>query len=57
MGWVKKTIGNGKKVRGVIIAGEIDDYLKYSIEAIPNVSLYEYEIGFNLREVKEFDEK
>ena len=55
MGWVKKTIGIGKKVRGVIIAGEIDDYLKYSIEAIPDVSLYEYKVRFDLKEVKGFD--
>ena len=57
MGWVKKTVGNGKNVRGVIIAGIIDDYLKYSIEAIPDISLFEYELSFNIREVKGFDEK
>lgn len=55
MGWVKKTIGKGKKVRGVIVAGKIDNYLRYSIEALSDVSLFEYEISFKLNPVKGFD--
>ncbi len=55
MGWVKKTIGKGKKVRGVIVAKSISENLRYSILAVPDVSLFEYEISFNLNQVKGFE--
>ena len=57
MGWVMETVGKGKKVRGVIVAREIDDTLRYSIRAVPDISLFEYEIDFKLKQVKGLDEK
>jgi len=49
MGWVKQTIGRGKEVRGVIVAKNIDDKLRYAASVVPNVSLFEYSIEFHLR--------
>jgi hypothetical protein len=48
MGWVNQTIGKGVNVNGVIVAKEISDNLKYSVLIVPNVSLLEYEISFQL---------
>jgi len=49
MGWVKQTIGKGNDVRGVIVAKEIGDKLRYGASIMPNVSLQEYEVEFRLR--------
>ncbi len=51
MGWVKQTIGKGKKVRGVIVAKTISENLRYGISVIPDVSLFEYEVSFKLKAV------
>lgn len=56
MGWVKQTIGKGKTVRGIIVAKSISDSLKYSIAAVPDVSLYEYEVSFQLKPAQALDQ-
>lgn len=48
MGWVSQTIGKGAKVNGVIVAKQISDNLRYSVCIVPNVSLFEYEVSFQL---------
>jgi hypothetical protein len=49
MGWVKHTIGREKEVRGVVVAREIDQRLKFGASIIPGVSLYEYAVQFTLQ--------
>lgn len=49
MGWIKQTIGRGSEVNGIIVAKEISDKLRYAISAVPNVSLFEYEVSFLLK--------
>ncbi len=49
MGWISQTIGRGKVVRGVIVAKSIGDNLRYSVTVIPNVSLFEYSVKFELK--------
>ncbi len=51
MGWVTQTIGRGNRVRGVIVAKSISDNLRYSLTVVPNVSLFEYEVKFELKPV------
>jgi len=51
MGWVKQTIGKDQKVRGIIVAKIIGDNLRYAVTVIPDVSLFEYEVSFQLRPV------
>ncbi len=51
IGWIKQTIGKGKDVRGVIVAGNISENLRYATLAMPNVSLFEYEVSFKLNPV------
>ena len=49
MGWIKQTIGRQDEVRGVIVAKTISDNLRYAVTVIPNVSLFEYEVSFQLK--------
>jgi len=37
MQWVEDNLAEGKKVKGLIIAQEIDDKLKYALKRIPDV--------------------
>ena len=50
MGWVTHNQANGRPVRGLIIASEIDDKLKYAASMIPGLRLMAYQITFSLRE-------
>jgi endonuclease len=49
MGWVRQTIGKGRAIHGVIVAKEIGNNLRYAVLMVPNVSLFEYEVQFNLK--------
>jgi len=51
MGWVKQTIGEGKRVNGVIVAKQIADNLRYAVSVMPNVTLFEYQVEFHLKAV------
>jgi endonuclease len=51
MGWVMENLANGKPVFGLVVAKEITERLKYAVLAIPNVSLFEYQVAFTLRPV------
>lgn len=51
MGWVKMNLAKDKDVKGVIVAKNVDEKLKYSASIIPKISLFEYELNFKIREV------
>jgi len=51
MGWVKQTIGKENEVRGIIVAKTITENLRYAVTVIPNVSLFEYEVSFQLKPI------
>lgn len=51
MGWVKRNLAKGKQVNGVVLARIIDDKLKYAASIIPEVTLLEYQVNFNVRPV------
>lgn len=55
MGWIKKHLAKGKMVKGVIVAKSISSNLRHAIVAVPNVSLFEYEVAFNLNPILEAD--
>lgn len=48
MGWVKHTIGRGKRVGGVVVAREINDRIRFAASVIPDVALLEYVVDFKL---------
>ena len=51
MGWVNKHLAAGKKVLGVIVARDIDEKLKYAISLVPNITVFEYKMRFDLNQV------
>lgn len=53
MGWVKQTIGKDRPVRGVIVAKQIGKNLQYAVHVVPNVSLFEYEVRFTLKQSRQ----
>ena len=53
MGWLKKTIARDRNVHGVIVAQQINANLRYSIAAVPNISLFEYRVSFTLNQIEE----
>ena len=56
MGWVKKNLAKGRLVKGVIVAKSISSNLRHAIVAVPNVSLFEYEVTFSLNQILEADD-
>lgn len=49
MGWINAKMSQGKSVKGVIVAGGIDDKLQYAASVIPEVTLFRYELNFSLQ--------
>ena len=49
MGWVKRNLSMGKKVKGIIVAKSVDEKLNYAASIIPDISLFEYELNFKIR--------
>jgi Endonuclease NucS C-terminal domain len=52
MGWVKKELAGGKRVRGIIVASDFSESLKHAVQAMPNVTLRRYEVRFSFSEVQ-----
>jgi RecB family endonuclease NucS len=52
MGWVKRNLADGKFVRGVVVAAEIDEKLVHARDAYSTeVALIEYRAGLTLRTI------
>jgi len=52
MGWVKKNLAGNKKVKGIIVANKMDEKIKYAVLTTPDITLYEYEMKFELSQIK-----
>ena len=51
--WVREHIAvEGQTVRGIVIAGAVDDLLRYAAKAVPQVSIATYIVNFGLNCVK-----
>ena len=49
MGWVQETLAtHGQRVRGLIIAPEQDERLRYALKVAPNVDMLCYRVDFQL---------
>jgi len=46
MGWVGENLAHGRKVRGIIVASEFSESLKYAAKAMADVILKKYEVRF-----------
>ncbi len=54
IGWVQEHLATGdQSVKGIIIAGDVDDKLIYALKPLPNVELLTYVVSFQLNRVDE----
>ena len=51
MGWLNQKFGEHKAIHGVIVANPIDERLRFAANMAKNVSLYEYQVNFSLKQV------
>ncbi|RTZ43399.1 DUF91 domain-containing protein [Candidimonas sp. SYP-B2681] len=51
MGWVKLNLAKGGNVSGVIVARKINERLREAIVMTDNISLFEYQLKFDLRPI------
>jgi RecB family endonuclease NucS len=51
MGWVMEHLAGNRNVRGIIVANEFSDFLKYAVKAASNLTLKKYEFHFDFKEV------
>ncbi len=49
MGWVDEDLNPSNPSKGIIIANQIDDKLRYSLKKVQNIDLYLYELSFKLK--------
>ena len=52
MGWVKINLAKGKTVKGVLVANKMDEKIKYAILSTVDISLFEYEMKFELKKAE-----
>ncbi|MGH8679537.1 MAG: endonuclease NucS domain-containing protein, partial [Burkholderiales bacterium] len=53
MNWVRENVASaGQNVRGIIVAAEIDEALRYAAKGLPNVSVQTYTVTFALQPVQ-----
>lgn len=46
MGWVKDNLAGNREVRGIIVASEFTDRMKYAVKVVPNLALKRYQVVF-----------
>ena len=49
--WVQENLAGNREVRGIIVANEFTESLKYAAIAMPHVALKKYEVRFEFTEV------
>jgi RecB family endonuclease NucS len=51
IGWVQEYLAVDREVRGIIVANDFSDSLKYAAKAMPNVGLKKYEVRFQFTDI------
>ncbi len=52
MGWVKENLADQRKVRGIIVANEFSEKLKYAAKVTADVTLKKYEVSFRFADLR-----
>ena len=52
MGWVKREIAGERRVRGIVVASDFSEALKYAVQAMPDVRLKRYEVRFTFADIQ-----
>jgi hypothetical protein len=51
IGWVKQRLAKGAEVRGIIVAGDFDERMRYAASVLPYLKLKQYELKFSFKDV------
>ena len=52
MGYIRQKVASSEqKVKGCIVATNIDKKLKYALGELPDIDFYRYEINFSLNKI------
>ena len=51
MGWVQENVAKGHQVRGMIIANEFNEKLKYAVKPVPMIALKKYDVSFKFANI------
>jgi hypothetical protein len=51
MGWIKKNVAADRGVRGIIVANDFSEKLKYAVMPVPAIALKRYEVRFQFADV------
>jgi Endonuclease NucS len=51
MGWVQENLAAGRHVRGMIVANDFSEKLKYAVKPVPTIALKKYEVSFRFENV------
>jgi hypothetical protein len=52
IGWIRRHLGEGRSVGGIVIASSVDEKLRYAISEIPHASVMIYKLNFTLEPSK-----
>ena len=55
-GWLKRHRAEGASVRGIIVASHISDRIRYAVADLPEISLKQYDLKIELRDVPHVDD-
>ncbi len=51
MGWVRENLAGQRNVRGIVVASEFSDSLRFAAKAMPDVVLKRYEVRFQFADI------
>jgi RecB family endonuclease NucS len=52
MRYVRKNLAKGRDVRGIVVADDFDERLKYAVAEIPKLKLKKYVVEFEFRDIE-----
>jgi hypothetical protein len=51
IGWVKENLAKNSNVRGIIVANDFDDKMKYAVKSTPYIKLKRYKLMFEFEDI------
>ncbi|MEM3698179.1 MAG: endonuclease NucS [Candidatus Bathyarchaeia archaeon] len=52
IGWVKENLAKNSNARGIIVANDFDDKIKYAVKSNPQIKLKRYKLMFEFEDIK-----
>lgn len=52
MGWTKNNLAENRKVRGIIVANDFEEKVKFAVQSVSNIKLKRYALRFEFGDEK-----